>query len=115
MTMHRNEAISTQLISFKCIVELSTSFPGMRSLFHRALVVHGLPQSQDKILVFWNRSDGCIVPSCDFHRNFAAACLFDDDVAPILEGRPMGAIFTDSPGPDGLTTVERLLVAYDCR
>ncbi|KAJ7896580.1 hypothetical protein B0H13DRAFT_2033978 [Mycena leptocephala] len=110
-----NEAISTQLISFKCIVELSTSFPGMRSLFHRALVVHGLPQSQDKILVFWNRSDGCIVPSCDFHRNFAAACLFDDDVAPILEGRPMGAIFADSPGPDGLTTVERLLVAYDCR
>ncbi|KAJ7909013.1 hypothetical protein B0H13DRAFT_2015463 [Mycena leptocephala] len=110
-----NEAISTQLISFKCIVELSTSFPGMRYLFHRALVLHGLPQSHDKILVFWNRSDGCIDPSCDFHRNFAAACLFDDDVAPILEGRPMGAIFTDSPGPDGLTTVERLLVAYDCR
>jgi hypothetical protein len=39
----------------------------------------------------------------------------DDDVTPILEGRSMGAIFADSPGPDDLTTVERLHVAYDCR
>ncbi|KAJ7664582.1 hypothetical protein DFH06DRAFT_325486 [Mycena polygramma] len=110
-----SEAASTQIAAFTSIIELSTSFPGMRALFHQTIVLQRLPRCKQKLLILWDRSEEYVDPRWDFFRNFAAACLFDEDIAPIIDGASLRGLTSHCAKSRSLTPIERLLVAYDCQ
>ncbi|KAJ7611867.1 hypothetical protein DFH06DRAFT_154192 [Mycena polygramma] len=109
------EAASTQIAAFTSIIELSTSFPGMRALFHQTIVLQRLPRCKEKLLILWDRSEEYVDPRWNFFRNLAATCLFDEDIAPITEGASLRGLTSHRTESGSLTPIERLLVAYDCQ
>lgn len=94
---------------------LATRYPGLRRLFLEFLNSGSVQSSEDNISALWDRSQETFLSGWVLYRDFAAACLADGDVCPIVE--ESGAQDLISPGGDGvgLCIIERLLVAADCR
>ncbi|KAJ7138241.1 hypothetical protein C8R44DRAFT_976045 [Mycena epipterygia] len=108
-----DEAMSTQMIAFKTIVALATRFPGVRSFFRSASYLRSRAPSEENILTMWDRPDEPPEPEWDFYRHFAAACLSDEDIAPMVEACPLHILSAPETGRGGLSIIERLLVVLD--
>jgi hypothetical protein len=115
---------------------LITRYPGLRGFFRQCKHIQSVEFSEENIVALWDPSGDRTtsdVKSLNFLR-FAAACVADADIAPMLEdtsslleetpslledtppileatSRPLWCC-TDPTAP--LSIIERLLVASDC-
>ncbi|KAJ7926155.1 caspase domain-containing protein [Mycena leptocephala] len=138
-----SESASTQLQASKALIMLITRYPGLRCLFCRCKHIQSVEFSDENIVALWDPSGERTtsdVKTLNFLR-FAAACVADADIAPMLEdtppmledtsplleetpplledtppileatSRPLWCC-TDPTAP--LSIIERLLVASDC-
>jgi hypothetical protein len=96
--------------AFKGIINLTTVYPGLRRMFLNCRYVQGITLSEDALSSLWFR-DLC-GPEWHFSRNFAAACIVDNDICPMLEANPQWTCVVNVA--EGLSVVERLVVAADC-
>ncbi|KAJ7498869.1 hypothetical protein FB451DRAFT_1203270 [Mycena latifolia] len=108
------ESANTQLESFKNIVALTTRYPGVRHLFLRCEYLEGVEILEKDIACAWDRSDDACGPHWHFHRNFASACVADQDIATMVEDVSPPNLGSVANRPEGLSVIERLLVASDC-
>jgi hypothetical protein len=102
------------LEAFKNFVALSTRYPGLRRRFLHSSDVEHVRPLEDDIASVWNRPNDTCGEHWHFARNFAAACIVDQDVSSLVEDTPpeqLGSVVTPS---DGLSIIEKLLVASDC-
>ncbi|KAJ7603828.1 hypothetical protein FB45DRAFT_78492 [Roridomyces roridus] len=109
------ESAKTQIQAFRAIVDLSTSFPGLRSVFLASRSINDVSRTQQDISALWDRNDEC--PTDDewtFWRAFAATCLSDKAIAPILEGHAIARLTSCVMDDGGLSVIERLIIAHDC-
>ncbi|KAF7333007.1 High osmolarity signaling protein SHO1 [Mycena venus] len=107
-----SESAGTQMDAFKSIITLTTLYPGLRRLFLNCGYTQNITLSGDTISSLWVR-DNCGL-EWHFWRHFAAACLADNDFSLLLENSRQWTTCVDDVY-DGLSTVERLLVASDCK
>ena len=113
--LKRSESVSTQSQAAKALVRLVTRFPGLRPFFIESKHVRRIGTSEEDILGLWDPSGDRVNPDVavlDFLR-FGAACVATGDIAVILEetSRPLWSV-TDSS--EGISVIERLVVATDC-
>ncbi|KAJ7111633.1 Rho GTPase activation protein [Mycena crocata] len=109
------ESANTQLEAFKNLSAVITRYPGVRRLFLRCEYLDGVPLGEDDISLLWDRPDD---PACGprwhFHCNFAAACIADIDISTMVEKVSPSDLGSVANRPEGLSVIERLLVASDC-
>ncbi|KAJ7134017.1 hypothetical protein C8R43DRAFT_1022198 [Mycena crocata] len=109
------ESATMQLDAYKNLVALTTLYPGIRRLFLRCEYLEGVPLLETDIACGWERSDGAVCgPSWHFHRNFAAACIADEDISTMVENMSTSELGSVANRPEGLSVIEKLLVASDC-
>jgi hypothetical protein len=109
-----SESPRTQLDAFKGLVSLTTQYPGLRLLFAECKYVqHGGP-CEEAISASWARPGEECGPDWNFYRDFACACICDDDICRLVENSPpqnMGCVETEE---GSLSIIERLLIAAQC-
>ncbi|KAJ7190179.1 hypothetical protein GGX14DRAFT_606401 [Mycena pura] len=106
------EAPSTQLVSFRSLVSITSRYPGIRKLFLECKHVSCAQNTEDDISTWWDRPGEACSPEWHFYRKFAAAYITDTDASSLLEDIELHMLVSVSDGP-GLSTVERLLVVAD--
>ncbi|KAJ7802490.1 hypothetical protein B0H14DRAFT_2892130, partial [Mycena olivaceomarginata] len=110
-----SESYRTQIEASKGIVTLTTRFPGLRRIFLACKHLQDIEiLSANAISELWKRQDDVSgMEDLVFFLQFAAACLVNKDIAPLMEGSSQDVLNVES-APEGLSVVERLLVASDC-
>ncbi|KAJ7686899.1 hypothetical protein B0H17DRAFT_1136568 [Mycena rosella] len=111
---NRRETAETQMEAFKTIVTIATRYPGTRSLLLNAKDLTCIGRNLRAIGTIWAHTDECHSPGWDFHCNFAAACLSDEDISSILAETSTRALGCAPDDSGGITVIERLLVASEC-
>ncbi|KAF7304478.1 hypothetical protein HMN09_00850100 [Mycena chlorophos] len=109
----RTQTPRTQLAAFHSIVAISTQFPGLKIfLKNSAMVAAELQHSgdSDTLLNCWDRQNSA---SCDlrwhFFCEFAATCITDRDIFPIIKGVSRVALASGDAQESGLSLIEQLI------
>ncbi|KAJ7934680.1 hypothetical protein B0H13DRAFT_2305464 [Mycena leptocephala] len=103
------ESASTQCRAFKDIVDLATSFPGLRVVFLSAKYLDGVT-STPAVTALWTRA-GSTDEEWSFWKNLAETCLTETTLSAMLERSSVSAL---SKCPEeGLGVIERLLIEHD--
>ncbi|KAJ7679359.1 hypothetical protein DFH06DRAFT_509201 [Mycena polygramma] len=108
------ESPRTQIEAFKGIMTLITRYSGLRRVFLASQKLGAAEISGDSIAALWKRPDSEDAGQSQdftFFLEYASACITDKDVAPMMEENPPHVLWSVE---DGLSVVERLLVASDC-
>ncbi|KAJ6566210.1 hypothetical protein B0H19DRAFT_1257476 [Mycena capillaripes] len=106
----RTEPATTQTTAFKSITALVTRFPGLRRVFCDSDNFPTNLTRREKIAAWWDRVDNNATSEWDFHRQLAAACVSDQDIAPMIETCPVHILTSTRTDDDGLCLIEQLLV-----
>ncbi|KAJ7124425.1 hypothetical protein C8R44DRAFT_783467 [Mycena epipterygia] len=109
-----SESCGTQTDAFKSIINLTTRYPCLRSLFLKCRYVRHIQISEHNLASLWDRVPASHGQEWGFFRNFAAACIADIDISGILVESRQSPTCIDG-FREGLSVVERLLVAADCQ
>ncbi|KAJ7118146.1 hypothetical protein C8R44DRAFT_738098 [Mycena epipterygia] len=109
-----SETSSTQLEAFKCLVALTTRYPGLRCIFLDRESFQIAGNHESNIALLWDRPDGICGDQWHFHRNFAAACTADMDISSMVEDSLIQSLGSVLEQCTGLSILERILVASDC-
>ncbi|KAJ6571161.1 hypothetical protein B0H19DRAFT_657834 [Mycena capillaripes] len=108
------ESPKTQRQAFERIVALTTLFPGLRLLFLCSSCIQSIPMSKDDISGLWDRSDDFLDPEWSFWRAFAATCLSETGISAMLEETSVSQLADCLHDNEGLSVIERLLIAHGC-
>ncbi|KAJ6540620.1 hypothetical protein B0H19DRAFT_1175961 [Mycena capillaripes] len=106
-----SESADMQRQAFNEIVDLVTSFPGLRVCFLRAKVLDGVT-STDDISALWNRPPGSLNDDWTFWQMLAATCLADSTTSAMIERSSVADL--SNCQQVGLSVIEQLLVQHDC-
>ncbi|KAJ7062574.1 hypothetical protein C8F01DRAFT_101388 [Mycena amicta] len=118
----RSQTPKTQYATFQKLVVLSTQFPGLKAIFEESDHISSAIQppttrhSQNHLFRLWDRPDDS---ACDSQWHFfcelAAACITDQAIFALIEGRPPAAVSSAVAHVSGLSFIEHLLhaSAYD--
>ncbi|KAJ7201142.1 hypothetical protein GGX14DRAFT_465941 [Mycena pura] len=115
------KAATTQLQAWKSVVELATLFPGLRSVFLHSKRIADVPPTLDGISALWDRSGGGggirvgDEIEWSFWKTLAATCLSDTSISAVVEQSTVPQLTHCELEDGGLSVIERLLVALDCR
>ncbi|KAJ6605397.1 hypothetical protein DFH09DRAFT_1353851 [Mycena vulgaris] len=107
-----SESAHTQLQAFRAVVSITTRYPGLRRLLIGSKHIQLIEPSERAILSLWDRPDGS-GPQWIFYRNFASACIADGDISAIIQDFPTSNLVVGDSPEEGLSVIERLLVAAD--
>jgi hypothetical protein len=111
----RCETARTQVATFKCIITIATRYCGTRGLFLKSKHLRRAGDTEALISAVWARADDTQPHEWDYYCQFAAACLSENHISPILEDispQFLGSIYTES---GDLSVIERLLIASESR
>jgi hypothetical protein len=115
LKIRRCETAQTQVATFKCIVTITTRYQGTRRLFLKSKHLRRAGNTEALISAVWARADDTQPHEWDYYCKFAAACLSEQHISPILGNispRCLGFIDTES---GDLSVIERLLIASEFR
>ncbi|KAJ7065665.1 hypothetical protein C8F01DRAFT_1351661 [Mycena amicta] len=111
----RTQMPKTQYAAFRKLVGLSTRFPGLKTLFEESDYISSR-DSQNDLFRLWDRPEDCHCdPQWHFFCEFAAACVTDHAIFPLIKGRTPTALSSAVAHVSGLSFIEHLLnkSAYD--
>ncbi|KAJ7115338.1 hypothetical protein C8R44DRAFT_880646 [Mycena epipterygia] len=108
-----SESAHTQLQTFKILVVLTTQYPGLGRLFRNSKHIQPVENSEVAISCLWDRSGDPCSSQWGFYRDFASACVADNDISSIVGDFPTSDFSDGDTSDGGLTVIERLLVAAD--
>ncbi|KAJ7921251.1 hypothetical protein B0H13DRAFT_2417519 [Mycena leptocephala] len=110
LKIRRCETAQTQVATFKCIVTIATRYHGTRGLLLKSKYLRCAGNTEALISAVWARADDTQPHEWDYYCQFAAACLSEKEISPILGNispRCLGSINGD------FSVIERLLVASE--
>ncbi|KAF7368666.1 hypothetical protein MVEN_00190900 [Mycena venus] len=109
-----SESSMTRLEAFKCLVMLTTRYPGLRRIFLEFLNGASTQTPEEHLSALWECSQETPIAQWVLYRDFAAACLADGDLCLIIEESGPKTLISPGGEGEGLCAIERLLVAVDC-
>lgn len=105
------ESAKTQCAAFENIVDITTLFPGLRTLLLNYCCVGGAT-SMDNVSALWDRRGDPQSKQWSFWQTLAASSLSETSISSALENAHIGQLTRCEE--DGLSMVEQLLIEHEC-